>query len=226
MARIQYGALLTSIKGSIGNLTFSGIGNNATARIKPANRKQRTPNQSMFLQLYREARIAWQSVSPSTKLYVKNFVTLFPKYFGNARNVDEAAMLHYCRVYIYCTLAGTTPNASVLFDNPPTSFEITSIQNYLGTFQVNFNRSALFNIPVVFLSKVRKDIAVQSQSKLTSWIKPALYSHSNFLDIGNGYITRYGTIPNIGEYIWAGCILVNPNTYHITDYSIQFTQIT
>jgi len=226
MARIQYGALLTSIKGSIGNMTFSGVGNNATARTKPANRKQRTANQSMFLQLYREARVFYQSYDASGKLYLKNFVTLFPKYYGNARNPDEAAMLHFCRVYIYIKLVPDDIVVGVEFANIPAIYSITSIVKGTGTLHVNFSRDFGLNYyPFVFISKVR-DTEIQAQSRLTSWMRPNSYSHSTYVDIYASYIERYGIAPVAGEKVWAGVILVGASNWHISDYSLSLITIT
>jgi hypothetical protein len=226
MAKVTYGPLLTGLSGSVGNLTFSGQGNNAVMRSKPRGQKTFTDGQKTIFNLYHAAQIAYNNISFFTFQSIRNQITLFPKYMGNARTIDEATKALYCTAYVYSHLSNTFMQTTVLFDVLPAIASISSIQVSAGSIKVNFNRSfPSGTYPCVFLSRPQAKM-INDKARFTSFMKVSDFSHSTWVNVYNSYITRFGVAPSVGQSIWASVFYLNKTTWQFTDTWTGFITLT
>lgn len=89
MARVQYGALVTGLSGSIGGITFQNNASGSIARLKSGTPKNPTVNQSIAQQNITKYISLWQQLTLAEKTAWNNYAVLWTKTdeFGNVKTL-------------------------------------------------------------------------------------------------------------------------------------------
>lgn len=87
MARVQYGALVTALSGSLGGITFQNNASGTIARLKSGTLSNPTTKQSIAQQALTKWISAWQQLPYLSKVAWNNYAILYPKIdqFGNSK---------------------------------------------------------------------------------------------------------------------------------------------
>jgi hypothetical protein len=226
MAKVQLSPFLTSISGKVGNAVFVRSGSSTFLRSLPSPKVSISSNQALFLRLFTQAQYAWDQIPLSQFLFLRAFISYFPRYSSNSKSIGIQAMNHFKTCKVYSMLAGQLLNNTVEFDNVPNPLSIISLVSTINHLTVNFNRTVnSTEFAFVYCGKVKPYMA-NWQSIYTSYMQPSSFSLGTSEDIYDSYIARFGRLPVVGEKIWIGCIGVNFDTYHITDYFLKFITVT
>jgi len=79
MARVEYGAIVTDIQGSIGGFTFQQNRAGKIVRTRPATHKNSTPKQSIAQSLHMDFMVRWQNLSLANRILWNDFALLHDK---------------------------------------------------------------------------------------------------------------------------------------------------
>jgi len=79
MARVQYGAIITAIEGSIGGFTFQKNRSGEIVRSRPKTYKNSTPKQTIVQSFHMNFLVRWQNLSLANKILWNDFADLHLK---------------------------------------------------------------------------------------------------------------------------------------------------
>lgn len=89
MARVQYGAIITNLKGSVGGFTFQTNSSGEIVRKRPTGKKNPTVLQTVVQSEFTDLLAAWQSLSLADKILWNDFAALHTKTnkFGEVKSL-------------------------------------------------------------------------------------------------------------------------------------------
>jgi hypothetical protein len=98
MARVQYGSIITDIKGSIGGLTFQSSGNGKIVRQRPYQRKQPNAAQSTYNNEFLGVTSYWRLLSGANKDAWAVFAAdnNFTDRWGSVKTLTGYQWFHLC----------------------------------------------------------------------------------------------------------------------------------
>ena len=134
MARILYGSMVTSIKGSIGGLTFHNNASGAIARLKPNRNQNANAKQSQSKATFAQAIAAWSTLSHADQTAWNTVAASAPKinYWDESKAVTGFNL--FTSLYINAVSVEAAPRTSA-----PTLGAPLAVPN----FGISFSSSSL-----------------------------------------------------------------------------------
>lgn len=123
MARVEYGAIITDIRGSIGGFTFQPNRSGAICRLRPTGRKASSPAQTAVHALHVDFMRQWMALTMAQKLDWNDFADLHTKVnpWGETKTLSGAnwfEAINQNRVRMGLSVL-TTPPTYTLPTQPP-----------------------------------------------------------------------------------------------------------
>jgi hypothetical protein len=226
MAKAVLSPLLTSISGSVGNITFSAQGSMQLVKAKCSNVISDSDPRRLYLEMYRAAVTAASLYSVQEVDYLIQLLTLFPKYQGSNSSFLKNVYSHIANIVFLQSLNDETPAPNYVFapllsDNYANAAYISAGRLYIG-----FHRETAYSERrmAVYVSK-RYLVAKAYKARYTSYMG-TLVNWLYDLDITDAYIARFGILPSPGEVVAITSTFYSPTAYHINSDVTNFVTVT
>lgn len=185
MARVQYGSLITDLKGSIGGITFQSNSANKIARLKPTRRKQNSTKQNSQISQFTQHIAPWQQLDAGEKTAWNSFAVAHTKTnkWGEVKTLT--GFTWFASINNYLAIIADPP-----IINPPTWTPSICTSNYTvaAVFDdFSFNWAGPFNHAshylLCFTSPLLRTVSEANRKtlRLTKIVSPGSTSAIDFL---------------------------------------------
>jgi hypothetical protein len=148
MARVLYGPEVTSLKGSIGGITFHRNTSGEIAKLRPLSKSVKSYSQMLSQILFSDAINSWSLLSKANQALWNTFASLHSRYNYFNEEKTLTGMNWYTSIYINSVLCGLTPPVSppeYSLPNTPVAFHLTSSPSGIFiVFNEAYNHSAVY----------------------------------------------------------------------------------
>jgi len=226
MAKVTFSPLVTSINGSIGNLTFKQGVTNTLLMTKPSGSKSYSRLRSQMLEDWRYCLAVASDANIDDISFASIFCQLFPKYQTYPSNLLKSAAYHLSRVYFNTLLTDDFLSSPGVFALEPADAYIASVYLSGGSLYCELNRSidGEFANVVPYVSR-RYSKAKPYLSAATSFMAKDSFDGQTF-NITASYMDRYGLLPEVGNYICVTSTFFNYESGHILPDVTTWFEIT
>lgn len=172
MARVTYGSFITSLKGSIGGITFHQNTSGNIARKKPAQLFKSTQLQSDSNVLFSQMRSAWSALTSAQQTLWNNFAALHTRtnYFGEVKTLTGYNW--FMSINTNSLLCSGSiipvPPAYSLPANPTAFLLIISATNIFIVFTASYSHSTLYTISYTTPPLRSESLRNRNKLRLTS----------------------------------------------------------
>lgn len=225
MAKVVLSALVTSISGSIGNLSFSRTSNGTIVFTKPYSSPKLNDARRKFLDFYRQALYVARTCSQADFDTFLMLLQLWPRYAKNVSKLESSARFHYAQLYFNCLLADLSPSLYLVYSPEPLAVNVLAVHLTGGALIVTLSReiTEFFEIVLIFISE-RYSSPKPYLSSRTSFIG-SVGEGFDSIDVTEAYISRFGVLPEIGEYVCVTSSCFNYESGHIANDQTDFYQV-
>jgi hypothetical protein len=202
MARVQYGSLITELRGKIGGTVFQSNRYGFTAKNTPCMRK---PNSQSVFESQRILNLvtqSWSALSSSDRLAFETWALTYPQY---AKHNPSAQLSGYA---IYVMWNATRLNLGNVMGGLPEPFTVVFpsltpvVTNTAGTLTVNINESVVEPDAAwgMFISPPVKASVNYPPSSCRILYRATCGEGDT--DVTSAYVSLFGNVPAIGSTLF------------------------
>ena len=207
MARVIYGAIVTSIHGSIGGTTFQSNSYGSTIKNKPTMVKPKTQKQGQVKTILALVTKAWKSTTDTARSNWNTWASTNPQYAKN--NPTSQLSGFACFTAWHCQRLrqaydiDTSPNLTV----PPTDVVTINLQRNGSAFEIDYSCS--IGDQSWYIAFSLSSPLGDSQNFIGSkkrYITQEVTDTAT-IDVTDQYEAAFGTVPSIGDRVGVSYIL-------------------
>lgn len=211
MARIKFGSLVTSIRGSVGGSTFQKNRYGYTIKNKSNQVSPRNVSQRRRQARFYSAMQKWISLSNAQRQQWGNYAITYPVQSINNPDSYLNGYNYFCQYHLYLSMIN---QQSILSDPNGTRFQITTDQQglVLSGGDLNFFVAGSYNITDFYVIIELTNVLPDSHSFVQQtpyFIDSYDRSVSTNQNIQTAYYNKYQITPQQGQRVGAKIVYVN-----------------
>jgi len=201
MARIIYGAIVESIRGSIGGTTFQSNAHGYSVKSKPNIIHPRTPLQNKQKQLLARATQAWGELSDAQRADWVTWASTNPQYAKHNASSELSGYSVFCRTAVYLLMSSLSLITNPSYSLAPADTIVFTLTNDSGDLDLSVTSVTdddKWQL-ILFFSRPFKS----SQNFIgTSPVFVTTYlNRTDTVDITSLYSAKFGVVPAIGDRV-------------------------
>ena len=226
MARIIYGALVDSIRGSIGGTTFQRNAYGFTCKRKPNMVRPWTSDQMIMQAAFSRAVKAWKEAASSTRINWETWAGVNPQYAKHNPSSVLTGFACFVKWHVQWFIGGnTTIDANPLL-TIPTVFPVTvKLILAAGVLTLDLTTSGQESWNLNFSLSRPFGSAQNFIGTKTRFIKRMTDITGGF-NITNLYTAKYGSLPAVGDRIAVDTVPYMEDTGAVLSRSQQIITVT
>lgn len=204
MARITYSGLVTEINGSIGGTTFQKNKYGYTIKNKPRMIHPQAPDQNTQKQYVAAAARAWGNLSSTVRSNWSSWVESFPQYSTHNSESELSGYIVFLKYYLFkCIIHQSTDFniESLTFTLKENGTATPTVSLISGILKVSLNIDTVIDNWYTQISASQPTIATANFVGSSPRYMGYCTSQVGELDITDNYTTKYGTLPEVGQYV-------------------------
>ena len=213
MALIQFGALVTQARGSVGGHTFDISKGGATLRKKRSNVRCDSPLQMVAKNQLLAVASAWRGLTASQVLGWNVGASVFPNHnrFGQVTKLSGMALFIKLNSNILLTGNPINLNLPVIRGNFPVTFTTVTSNYALSELILVWFCHSPFNPTILIKASPPQNVGVAfNKSNLRIIANP--FNSSGNWNIFAPYLNTFGYQFMIGQYIWSSITAIDGNS--------------
>lgn len=226
MAKITPSAIITGLSGSVGQATFRQVGNSIVLSKKCRNVVASTDTRQRMLSIYRSAQEYVKTVDEWVYAQASQLLTLFPKYAGNSNSLDGNIKSYLANFLFYRYLRFSNFFYEITYYPSPVWPSLSKVVLSGGSLYVHIVEPQVldFGVITIFASN-RKSRPINYRSRYTSYMHSYDLGTTVF-NISSYYISRFGVLPALGDYICVTLVCFDTDSGHISSDITGWIQVT
>jgi len=229
MARVTYGALVTSINGKVGGSVFQ---NNKYGKTMKNSPNIVRPSSDLALSAQRalvQSTQAWQSLTDSQRALFNTYASTYPQY---AKHNSESQLSGYAIFTRWCFY--------MYFQTATPSFNIPGVQVSLSPLTISPKvSSSVFQLDYVFSSTgttLRWAIFISPVCPASRGYQPSVFRYATTIDdesdgstLTDFWLENYGSLPSVGDQIYIRVVpydFENPMVFTAQLAAYSLTELT
>lgn len=202
MARIIYGAIVESIRGSIGGTTFQRNAYGYTVKKKPNMINPNTQWQQAQKLVFMQAVMAWGQLTPAQRADWEAWASTYPQYAKNNPTSQLSGFAVFTRQHCHRLLAGLAVDTNPTYALLPSSIGVMALYQGGGILYSDYTDST--GTEDYYVNIFLSYPMAPSQNFIgtkTRYFRTVSNLNEDGYNITNFWVAKFGEIPAVGQQL-------------------------
>lgn len=212
MARIVYGALVDSIRGSIGGTTFQSNKHGFTIKRKPNMKNPKTALQVKRQSFMSQASRAWRDLTQSQRDLYDTYASSFPQFAKHNPTSQLSGYSIFVKFNCLNLLIGEVVDTDISQSVPATDDLTYTVTNTAGVLTIDItSTTGDEEWQILFFMSRPRSVTQKFIGTSPKFIKH-LSNATQSLTITSEYTAIYGDVPDTGDTVAMDALLISDNS--------------